>query len=148
MAKGQPQGVNAITVWMIVFVALWLTSTVFLVILYTGQEELHGENIRLQSANRRLISSSEDKAIELVKNAQETGPTVVGLLEEARSRTATLATGEAANSAAEVRNKRDQLLRLVRTEGIVSNPDAFDDVSYHDALVRLYETFKAEHALR
>lgn len=148
MAKGQPQGLNAITVWMIIFVALWLTSTVFLVILYTGQEDLHNENVRLQSANRRLISTSEDKSLELVKNAQESGPTVVGILEEARSRTATLATGEPANSAAEIQTKRDQILRLIRTEGIVTKPDAFDDVSYHDALTRLYETYKAEHALR
>jgi len=71
----------------------------------------------------------------------------VGLLEEARSQTATLTTGEAV-SAAEVRTKRDQLLRLIRSEGIVSKPDAFEDVSYHDALARLYEAFKAEHALR
>ena len=148
MAKGQQQGVNAITVWMIVFVAPWLTSTVFLVILYTGQEELHTENVRLQSANRRLMSTSEEKAIDLTKMAQENGPTVVGLLEEARSQTAALTTGEAANSAAEIRTKRDQLLRLIRTEGIVSKPDSFDDVSYHDALARLYESFKAEHALR
>ena len=148
MAKGQQQGVNAITVWMIVFAALWLTSTVFLVILYTGQEELHGENTRLQAANRRLINPSEEKALDVVKAAQENGPTVVGLLEEARSQTAALTTGEAANSAGEIRTKRDQLLRLIRTEGIVSKPDSFDDVSYHDALARLYETYKAEHALR
>ena len=148
MARGQQQGVNAITVWMIVFVALWLTSTVFLVILYTGQEDLHSENNRLQSANRRLISPAEDKAIDLVKNAQETGPTVVGLLEEARSQTAAMASGEAANSAGEVRTKRDQLLRLIRTEGSVSKPDVFEDVSYHDALTRMYEAFKGEHALR
>ncbi len=148
MARGQQQGVNAITVWMIVFVALWLTSTVFLVILYTGQEDLHSENNRLQSANRRLISPNEDKAIELVKSAQETGPTVVGLLEEARSQTAAMASGEASDSASAVRTKRDQLLRLIRTEGSVSKPDLFEDVSYHDALARMYETFKGEHALR
>jgi molybdenum-dependent DNA-binding transcriptional regulator ModE len=148
MARGQQQGVNAITVWMIVFVALWLTSTVFLVILYTGQEDLHSENTRLQSANRRLISPAEDKAIDLVKSAQESGPTVVGLLEEARSQTAAMASGEAANGAGEVRTKRDQLLRLIRTEGSVSKPDVFEDVSYHDALTRMYEAFKGEHALR
>lgn len=148
MAKGQQQGVNAITVWMIVFVALWLTSTVFLVILYTGQAELVGENTRIQSANRRLISTSEEKALDVVKAAQENGPTVVGLLEEARSQTTTLTTGEAVNSAGEIRTKRDQLLRLIRTEGIVSKPDAFDDVSYHDALARLYESYKAEQTLR
>jgi len=148
MAKGQSQGVNAITVWMIVFVALWLTSTVFLVILYTGQAEIHEYNSRLQADNRRLISPAEAKAIEQMKDAQESGPTVVGLLEAERSRTATLATGEAANSASEVRTKRDQLLRLMHTEGTLSNPGAFDDASYHDALVRLYEIYKAEHALR
>ncbi len=148
MARGQQQGVNAITVWMIVFVALWLTSTVFLVILYTGQEDLHSENNRLQSANRRLISPAEDKAIELVKSAQETGPTVVGLLEEARSQTAAMASGEASDGASAVRTKRDQLLRLIRTEGSVSKPDVFEDVSYHDALIRMYEAFKGEHGLR
>ncbi len=148
MAKGQQQGVNAITVWMIVFVALWLTSTVFLVILYTGQAELVGENARLQSANRRLMSPSEEKALDVVKAAQESGPTVVGLLEEARSQTAMLTTGEAANSAGEIRTKRDQLLRLIRSEGVISKPDAFDDVPYHDALARLYESYKAEQALR
>ncbi len=148
MAKGQSQGVNAITVWMIVFVALWLTSTVFLVILYTGQAEITEHNGRLLAENRRLISSAESKSIEQVKDASESGPTVVGLLEAERSRTATLATGDAANSAAEVRTKRDQLLRLMHTEGQLSNADAFVDASYHDALVRLYEIYKAEHALR
>jgi len=60
MAKGQQQGVNAITVGMLVFVTLWLTSTVFLIILYTGQEVLNVENARLRSENRRLISPSEE----------------------------------------------------------------------------------------
>ena len=58
MAKGQLQGVGSITVWMIIFVALWLTSTVFLVILYTGQEDLNNELARLRTANDRLISGS------------------------------------------------------------------------------------------
>ncbi len=148
MAKGQLQGGNAVTVGMIVAVALWLTSTVFLVILYTGQEALNSENARLQSANRRLMSPAEEKAIDLAKNAQETGPTVVGLLEEARSQTATLATGAATDDAGAIRTKRDQLLRLIRTESKISKPDAFDEISYHDALARLYESYKAEHDLR
>ena len=64
------QGVNAITVWMIVFVALWLTSTVFLVIMYTGQEDLNTEIARLTAANERLISPQQERSIELVRPAR------------------------------------------------------------------------------
>ena len=148
MARGQQQGLNAITVWMIIFVGLWLTSTVFLVILYTGQADLLNENTRLQSAYRRVITSSEEKSLELVKSAQEGGPTVVGLLEEARSQTAALATGASTDDVGEVRTKRDQLLRTIQTEALVSKPDAFADASYHDSLSRVYESFRAERELR
>ncbi len=148
MAKGQQQGLNALTVWMILFVALWLTSTVFLVILYTGQEELHAENQRLLSANRKLISGPEEKSIELVKSAQENGPTVAGLLEEARAKTAELATGDEGDSAAEVRQKRDRLLQTIQTGGLAAKADSFVDLSFHDALTRVYEGLKSERELR
>jgi len=69
MAKGQQQGVNAITVWMIVFVGMWLTSTVFLVILYTGQEKLNEENVRLRASYAKTINDQQQRSIELAKNA-------------------------------------------------------------------------------
>lgn len=144
MAKGQLQGLNAITLWMIVFVALWLTSTVFLVILYTGQEDLNVNNARLQAANNKLISPQEEKSIELVRSAQEGGPTVVGLLEDARKQTARLTTGEETDNPGAIRSKRDQVLRNVRDEGLVPKPDAYQDISYHEALTRLYEVYKGE----
>ena len=50
MARSTQPGGGAGTIWMIVFAALWLTSTVFLVILYTGQEDLRNEAARAQSA--------------------------------------------------------------------------------------------------
>jgi hypothetical protein len=148
MAKGSQQGVSGGTVWMIVFAGAWLTSTVFLVILYTGQEELKNEAARLQGANRRLISPAEDKAIELIKGAQETGPTVAGLLEEARGQTATLATGEATDAAGAVRQKRDAILKSIRDDNIVPKAESFEDVSLHEALTRLYESYRSEHDLR
>ena len=77
MAK-QQSGVNAVTVWMIIFAALWLTATVFLVILYTGQEGMKTDVSRLQASNRKLISSSQSNSLALVKEAREEGPTVVG----------------------------------------------------------------------
>ncbi|MBI4716790.1 MAG: hypothetical protein HY763_03220 [Planctomycetes bacterium] len=148
MAKGQPQGIGAITVWMIVFVALWLTSTVFLVILYTGQEELRSQNETLRAENDRLITTQERTALPLVSDAKPGGPTVVGLLETARKRTAELATGTGADDPETVRTKRDQLLSSVASEGLVPNPKEFKGASLHGGLTMLYEAFKAEHALR
>lgn len=146
MAKRE--GLNSITVWMIVFVGLWLTSTVFLVILYTGQEKLHEENVRLRASYAKTINAQQERSIELARNAGEAGPTVVGLLEEARGTTAQLATGEATDPAAVVRNKRDQILVTIKTDGVVANADSFNDISYHDALTRLYEAYKSQHSLR
>jgi len=146
MAKRE--GLNTITVSMIAFVGLWLTSTVFLVILYTGQEKLNEENARLRASYAKTINSQQERSIELFKNASESGPTVVGLLEEARGATAQLATGDPADLAATVRRKRDDRLVSIKTDGLVADADSFNDLSYHDALTRLYEDFKSEHSLR
>ncbi|UCC30481.1 MAG: hypothetical protein JSU86_20070 [Phycisphaerales bacterium] len=148
MARGQLQGIGSVTVWMIVFVALWLTSTVFLVILYTGQEGLRSENTRLTEDNLRLISSAERNSVPLFKNAAKGGPTVVGLLEEARGETARLATGEAVGDAGTVRDQLEGILRIIRSDRIVPEPESYQDFSYHEALTMLYEAFSAEHTLR
>jgi len=148
MAKGQQQG-GALTVWMIIFVALWLTSTVFLVILYTGQAELKVEANRLAVANETLITSSERSSIPLLQQARRGGPTVVGLIEDARARTAMLATGHEADDPAAIMTKHNELFRSIRSDGIL--PDAkrlADDVSYHDALGLLYEAFAVEFGRR
>ena len=148
MAKGQQSGLNSITVWMILFVGLWLTSTVFLVILYTGQEDLNNENTRLLAANSRLITPAQERSIQLAKSAKEGGPTVVGLVEEARGETAELASGNAEDNAAAIRTKRDQILRSIQADAIVSDAGSFVGLSYHEALSQLYTEFKAEHEQR
>lgn len=149
MAKGQQQGVNTITVWMIIFVALWLTATVFLVILYTGQEELRNENTRLAEDNRRLISSGERTALAMFNEARPEGPTVVGLLEGARRLTAELATGnKGQDDAGAVRTKRDQIMNSIAADKLVPNAREFTEISLHAGLVRLYEAYKGEHSLR
>lgn len=146
MAKRE--GLNSVTVWMIVFVGLWLASTVFLVILYTGQETITSENAKLKSANARLINAQQERSIDLIKGAQESGPTVVGLLEEARSTTAQIATGEASDAPAAVKTKRDQILATIKADGLLANPETFADLSYHQALTQLYEAFKATATVR
>ena len=73
MARGQQQGFGSVTIWMIVFVALWLTSTVFLVLLYTAQEELTTENDSLREDNAVLIPLLGDKISVAVAGANTTG---------------------------------------------------------------------------
>jgi len=148
MAKAQQQGVSAITVWMIVFVFFWLVSTVWLVVLYTGQSELKMLSERLERDNRRLANPQEISSIEIVKNLPDGGPTAVGVLEESRAETAQLATGERKDMVAAVRTKRDALLKAIKADGAIPKPEQLEDVSLLQGMTLLYEGFQNEHRLR
>jgi len=147
MARAR-EGAGTVTFGMIVFVGLWLTSTVFLVILYTGQEELETEMAQVRTENEMLISSQERRSIELVKSARAGGPTVVGLMEQARAETATLATGDPADDPATVRGKLEGLVTAIRDDGIVKDPASYEGASLHEALEKLYSRYRADSALR
>ncbi len=147
MARAR-EGANAVTIWMIIFAALWATATVFLVILYTGQEDLNNEIATVRTENETLISSAEKRSIELVKSARSGGPTVIGLMEQARGDTAFLATGDPADDPATVRSKRDGILTDIRDDRIVEDPSVYEDISLGDALSNLYEAYRSESALR
>jgi len=101
---------------MIIFAALWATATVFLVILYTGQEDLKNEIASVRGENEKLISRQEANSIALVKSARAGGATVVGLMEQARGETALLASGDPADDPAAVRAKRDGILTEIRDD--------------------------------
>ncbi len=147
MARTQ-QGVSAVTVWMIVFVFFWLVSTVWLVVLYTNQEELRATNANLQKNIRQLATQQERNSIELLKSVSDSGPTAVGLLEEARAETARLASGDAKDSVAAVKTKRDSLLRAIKADKLIEDAGSYTDVSLAEGFSRLYELFKKERSLR
>jgi hypothetical protein len=146
MARAQQQGVSAVTVWMIVFVVLWLTSTVLLVLLYTGQEELKTENRELLAQKQRAVSDSELRSIDLIKQASDR-KTAVGLLEEARAATAELATGVKEDDPGTVGSKLTGTLDRIRGDGYVANERSFRNTSLFEALTLLYEEFSESHAL-
>ena len=147
MAKAQGQRFNSLTVWLLVFVGLWLTATVFLVILYTGQEELRSEVTRCKNNNAKLITQSESKAIELTKSVRAGGPTVVGLIWAERGRLAELATGNPDDDSGAVAAKLDQLLQSIRNGGAVPRPELFEDTSYHDTLSMIYKEYQTQNGL-
>lgn len=146
MARVQQQGVNAVTIWMIIFVVLWLASTVTLVVLYTGQEDLRAANESLRRERNKAVSSSQIQSIPVIASASE-NQTMVGLLEQARASTADLATGDEAALPAEVQTKRDQLLERIRQNGQIAEPRRYVSASYHDALTQLFAEFSSKSAL-
>ena len=147
MARVQQQGVNAVTIWMIIFVVLWLTATVFLVVLYTGQEDMQRQLSAAQSAKNRAISNQEESSLELVRQAREGGPTAVGLIDAARGLTAELATGNGEDAPGTVREKRDGILSQIRGDALVERPNRYANASLFDALDTLYGEYRTNHAL-
>lgn len=144
MARASQQSAGAITVWMIIFAALWLTSTVFLIVLYTGQEDLVTKNENLERAARRLASASEQRSIDLIRPMDE-NHTAVGILEDARRETALLASGTETDDPNAIRAKRDKLYEDITREGLLSGRDKLGDVSLLDGMTALYAAFQAEH---
>jgi len=147
MARAR-EGAGTVKFAMIVFVGLWLASTVFLVILYTGRENLESEMAAVRNENEKLISSQEQRSLDLVKSARAGGPTVVGLMEQARAETATLATGEPSDNPSALKSKADSVLSAIREDGIVKDAAGYDGLSLYQALDKLYQAYRADSAVR
>ena len=142
-----PGGFTAVHVWMIGFVFLWLTSTVLLVWLYTEQEDLKNTTEQLQSENRRLARSG-DKGLTWYSQASENGPSMVGLLEDARKQTAVIAIGEEAEDVQSIRTRVLAFFDGIKDDGLVEDVGAFDSAQLLPGMVVLYENFKGERELR
>ncbi|MHC5111352.1 MAG: hypothetical protein ACYTHJ_15905 [Planctomycetota bacterium] len=144
MARAQ-QSVGAVTVWMIIFAALWLTSTVFLIILYTGQEELVADANRWEQAKNRCISGSEENSITIIQNASDGGPTQVGILEQTRGDTALLASGNETDDAATIRTKRDKLFEEVESAGVLPDGTSLADNSLLEGARALFVALQSDN---
>lgn len=118
---------------MIVFAALWLTSTVFLIILYTGQEDLVSENKRLTEAKLQLISTQEKRSIPLIQSMSASGPTAVGILERLRRETSLLATGDDSDDPTTIRAKRDKFFEEIERDHLLPEGTRLANLSLLEA---------------
>ena len=145
MARGSTQpGFSAAHIWMIVFAVLWLVSTGLLVWVYTDQEAVKKENQNFREANERLILPGE-QSLPYIAQARQGGPTVVGLVEQARAETAKLATGSADDNAETVKNRFAEVNRRIIDEGLVPDPRAFEIASLTESLTTLYAAYTSLH---
>lgn len=149
MARTQQRGVSGTTIGLIVFAGLFLTSTVFLVILYTDQEKLRQESADYKLRKERAVSASEETSIASLRSGQGGGSTtMVGIIEASRAETARLATGAVDDEPPAIQTKLSTLQERMATESIVPDGRQFADLSLYQSLDRLYELFRTEHGLR
>ncbi|UCG16959.1 MAG: hypothetical protein JSV19_02780 [Phycisphaerales bacterium] len=144
-ARGATQpGLSAAHVWMISFAVLWLVVTGLLVWVYTDQETVKKDNRELARENRRLISRAEE-SLPYYARARDGGPTVVGLIEQARADTAEIATGSAEDDPATVRASARDVMRRIIDEALVLDQGAFEGASLLGGIQALYDQFTSLH---
>ena len=145
----QRSGMTLVHGSLIGFVVLWLVSTVLLVVLFLDQDEMENKEAQLQRENRTLVNTAEKQVLQdYFGRASSQGPTVVGLLEEARAATAELAVGNAADSPDVVRTKVGEVLGRIVDDGLVAAPAAFDGIDLATALGQMYDAFRSERSAR
>ena len=142
-AQGQ-SGISAIHLWLIVFVALWLTSTVLLVILYLDQEKHKNNVAELQERVDKVISSQGKSLPQYTVAKPGQGTTAVDLLETARADTAELVSGNRADDVASLRAALEAKLESIRGNQYAEDPLVFEGVSYDAALDSMFELFRSK----
>ena len=128
--RGQQRagGVSAIHVWLIVFVALWLLSTVLMVWLYTEQSGLTNQVEELRLSN--------DQLQEELRNGQSV-----------RENLTELVVGTAEDGIDTVASKIGDLLVRIQEDDVVPDASAFDDpaTGLLPTMTSLYEAYRGEH---
>ncbi len=130
-AQQRSGGVTAVHVWLIAFVALWLTSTVLLVWLYTDQAGYK------QRADDAMATSSRTR-------------TELDAARQSMGRVTELATGSADDDEATVASKVGDLHARIRQDNLVPDASAFDDPTggLLVGMTALYEAYVGEHNAR
>ena len=150
VARAQGQGgFSAIHVWLIVFVALWLTSTVLLVILYLDQEKNVGAASELRDNLAKVISSEGKRLPQWTESKTGTGNTTVDLLEAARASTAELVSGNPSDQPATLRSNFDSTVSVIQQDPTIQAGGApFAASTYAGALDDMFQRYKAAAAAR
>lgn len=145
VARAQGQGgISGISIWLFVFVGLWLVSTVLLVMLYTQQEKKDQAVDEITALYAKVVSSASRSLPQFTEGRAGEGLTMSDLLEKARSETANLAVGDPAASLDKVRSALDAQLEKITADERIDDKSLFAGVSYDGALRAMHELFRTE----
>lgn len=152
MAGARPQqrasGLTAVHVWLIVFVTLWLGTTVVLVLLFTGQEQLRQEVANAQNRVRTAVGSDDRLPAVQAMQTQATGAnkSLVKLMYETMQAQAARLTGNRDASPIEVETAWANLIDEIASGGKVPAPEQIGrGIGSIPALRQMYEWYIAEN---
>lgn len=121
-------GLSAVHVWLIVFVVLWLGSTVGLVIMYTDRQKLMDERDNAVKQKRLLATANEESDpmfLEFKRYAsslQPNQPVVRTMLDEIHALAGRI-TGDTTHTGRDAVARLDKTLEAIRTARIVPSPE-------------------------
>ncbi len=144
----QQGGVTAIHVWLIVFVALWLTSTVFLVIIYLDQDQKDKDVADAKDTLAKVISSDGRALPQYTEARSNPGSTMVDLIEAARGDSAELISGNRGDDNANLRTEFSARIEKYKADPNIEAKSDFDSVSMLSALDAMHSLFRAEAEAR
>ncbi len=149
VARAQgPGGFSAIHVWLIVFVALWLTSTVLLVVLYLDQEQMTRQITEYQETARKAVSSAGKSLPQWSSARPGEGSSMVDLVETARANTAEIAVGDPNADVAGIRNGLEDLVARIRDNPYVQEDGGFAATNYREALDNMFGLYRTAASAR
>ena len=133
MAVARPGGSSftAIHVWLVVFVVLWLGSTVWLVIMFTNQQQLIDQAKSAQSDKKAFVTPKESsdptfQALQSYARSMSTPqPVAAVMLNEIHSLGRRI-TGDPSASLALADAQIDELLRVIKEAKLVPKPEELD----------------------
>ncbi len=149
--RPQARGVGGYQIqilWFVGAIALWIVSTVLLVVLYTDQDKLKDENQRLLDDKNRLLQQADlDAARAYYDRAAAGGQSMVGLLNRDRRALTEMLAGDASlEYPAAVKVLQDEL-RKIAGEKLVSSPSSFENTTALAALKSIYGEFVGQRDL-
>jgi hypothetical protein len=119
-------GLTGVHYWFILFVGLWLVSTVLLVILWTDQSKLKEERRRWDEDRARIVKPTETTQLQpWFAKSEAGGRSFVGVLNDERAAAVRLIAGDTATDLATAQKLLDEVLDRIMREGRVTDPSLY-----------------------
>ena len=153
MAGVAPQrsgGSNASTIGLIVSILVSVALLVFIVIMFTGQEQLRSNEKKAKDDLARIAAGGDrDAANKFIADAGGSAQTLMGNTVKAATMLVGRMTGNATDSAKQAADKLDAALAEIVSAGKVPNPDQMSQSNGAVAIIQqLHSWFAAERAAK
>lgn len=133
MAGAKPQkrggGITGLHIWLVVFVVLWLASTVVLVLMFTNQEQLRQTTAQAENALKTVVTRAEQgqpviQAMQQQANAATPPKSLVRVMHDTIKQLGGRMTGNAEDDPKAVETQWQAIIEDIATGGKVPDAEA------------------------